>query len=332
MFAPGSAGAIAMVVQRLASATPGAVVLGRPAAATFPGIAYYAARNTVALVKTLRGLNPEFIDVHQQPRLAILLSYLFPATKILLFLHNDPLYMRGLKTPVSRRFALRRLHRVVCVSEYLKSRFMKRLTGPGPAVLPNPLTLAALPPAAETRRKNILFAGRIVRDKGPDTFIAACELALPKLPGWSATMMGGDRFGPNSPETPYVAQARAAALARGINFTGPRPHAEVLAALSEAAIAVVPSRWPEPFGLAALEAMACGAVLICTDQGGLPEVAGKVAVFVKADDHTELAAAMIAVARRDDSRPVLAAAGRERAAGFDTPLITAALEKLRQTV
>jgi len=321
-----------MVVRRLAGATAGAVVLGRPADATFAGIPYLSARHTYALVQALRGVDPQFIDVHQQPRLAILLSYLFPAAKILLFLHNDPLYMRGLKTPAARRFALRRLHRVVCVSEYLKGRFMKRLTGAGPAVLANPLSLAELPPLAEVRRKNIVFAGRIVRDKGPDTFIAACELALPRLPGWSATMMGGDRFGPNSPETPYVAQARAAAVARGINFTGPRPHAEVLAALAEAEIAVVPSRWPEPFGLAALEAMACGAVLICTDQGGLPEVAGNVAVFVQADDVAELAAAMIAVARRDDSRPVLAEAGRERAAGFDTPVIAAALEKLRQTV
>ncbi len=331
VFSPDSAGAISLVVQRLAAATPGAVVVGRineAPSATFSDIPYGGASNTIELLRTLRRLNPEFIDIHQQPRLALILSILFPRTKILLFLHNDPLTMRGLKTRLARRIVQARLHRIVAVSTYLQSRFSTVIA---PAVLPNPLTLADLPPPAAKDQK-ILFAGRIVTDKAPEDFVSACAIALPSLPGWSAQMLGGDRFGPNSPETPYVTQIRAAALAAGISFLGPRPHAEVMNAMAKAAIVVVPSRWPEPFGLTALEAIANGAALITTGSGGLAEIAGDAAVYVPASDPTALAAAIIALARDEPRRIALAAAGRARAQNFDTPVIAAALETLRQTV
>jgi len=341
-------------VQRLAAATPNSLVLGRPIprhshpvmpanagfhdlstptqTGTFPGIPYHPTPNTLALITTLRRLNPTYIDVHQQPRLAILLSYALPSAKILLFLHNDPLTMRGLKTRFGRRLAVRRLHRVVCVSTYLRDRYMTGLTGPAPALLHNPLTLAELPPPATERAQSILFAGRIVADKGPDVFINACRVALERLPGWTATMMGGDRFGPRSPETPYVADMRRAAAAAGIEFLGPRPHGDILVAMARAAIVVIPSRWPEPFGLAALEAAASGAFIIATRQGGLPEAAGPAALYIEADNPAKLATAIITVAEMGDHRTSRAAAGPAWAKQFDTPVIAAALENLRTKV
>jgi UDP-glucose:(glucosyl)LPS alpha-1,2-glucosyltransferase len=343
VFSETSAGAISLIVHRLAAATQGATVLGRPPSSSrggeaaaaihlFPNIPYLPIKTTLSLIATIRRENPTSIDIHQQPRLAIILSLIFPRAKILLLLHNDPLTMRGLKTPFARRLALSRLHRVICVSNYLRTRYMTGLTEPGPSILPNPITLKNLPPPAEIRIKNILFAGRIVHDKAPDIFIAACVIALPQLPGWTATICGGDRFGPASPETPYVAKIRAAAAQAGIAFSGPIPHAQILTAMSQAAIAVVPSRWPEPFGLTALEALACGAALITTGQGGLPEVAGEAPVYVPPDDPAALAAAILALARDPATRATLAAAGLAQARQFDTQIIAAALENLRHTV
>jgi len=350
VFTPDSAGAISRVVSRLAGATPGAVVIGRPIPKTtdlgrnrdahsaepafeqtFANIRYEPAGNTTNLIRTLRRLNPDYIDIHQQPRLALALSYLLPGAKSMLFLHNDPLTMRGLKTRVSRSLMLRRLHRIVCVSKYLQSRYMTGLTGPGPTILPNPLTLSELPPPAAERERNILFVGRIVHDKGPDLFVNAFCLARRKLPGWTATMMGGDRFGPRSPETQYVARLRGAAAKAGITFTGPRPHADILAAMASAAIVVIPSRWPEPFGLVALEAAASGAVVITSGQGGLPEAAGPGALHIDiaSDDVSGLAAAMIAIVQHEKSWSELTEAGLEHARKFDTPVIAAALENLR---
>ena len=53
--------------------------------------------------------------------------------------------------------------------------------------------------------------------------------------------------------------------------------------MTRAAIVIVPSRWNEPFGLTALEALACGAPLIVSPRGGLPEVAGEAAVYANPD-------------------------------------------------
>ena len=328
-FSSESAGAISLVVQRFCSDMSRSVVMGAPRTVTFPGTEYEPVRGLVGMILAIRRRRPDVIEVHQQPRLAILLAMLFWRTRVSLFLHNDPLTMRGLRSRFERRLALRRLHLVVCVSDYLKARFMTGLRGAEPAVLHNPLTLSELPPPAAQRRKSVLFVGRITIDKAPDVFIAACDSALPNMPGWSAWMIGGDRFGPDSPETNYVMQIRAQAVAAGVKFEGPLPHADVLAAMAEAAIIVVPSRWAEPFGLTALEALASGAVLITTGQGGLREVAGDAAVYVPPDDVPELARALLDLSAEPQKLAALSAAGLERAKLFDTPLIAARLEALR---
>ncbi len=47
---------------------------------------------------------------------------------------------------------------------------------------------------------------------------------------------------------------------------------EVAAAWQRAAVAVVPSRWPEPFGMVALEAMAAGTPVVASAIGGLADI------------------------------------------------------------
>lgn len=176
----------------------------------------------------------------------------------------------------------------------------------------------------------ILFAGRVVRDKGSDSFVEACATALPRLPGWRGVMIGADRFGPDSPETPWLEQLRPRAAAAGVEMWGYRPHAEVMAAMARAAIVVVPSRWPEPFGLTALEAMAAGAALLCAPRGGLPEVFGEAGVAIDPDDPAMMAAAMLEVAGDPAGMAALGAAGRERAKRFDLPQAARRLDGLRR--
>ncbi len=330
VFSPQAAGAIALVVQRLAGAAGAYVIGGVLRYPAFANIGYIPAGNPFAVVRALWRQRPEIIEIHQQPRLARILALLFPAARIILFLHNDPLTMRGLRTPRARHAALARLHCIVCVSAYLRDRFMQGVAGPRrPEVLPNPLSLAALPPPAARRSRLILFAGRIVAEKGVEDFIAACAQALPSLPGWRAAIIGGDRFGPASPETGFVTRMRSAAVSAGIDFTGPLPHRAVLEAMADAAIIAVPSRWPEPFGLAALEALASGAALITTAQGGLPEVACAAAIYIPPHDPTALAAALQTLAGDEPRRLALAKAGIAQAQTFDTPVIAARLQRLR---
>ncbi|GAA2554916.1 glycosyltransferase family 4 protein [Mycolicibacterium diernhoferi] len=72
------------------------------------------------------------------------------------------------------------------------------------------------------------------------------------------------------------------------------PHPEIMATFAAAAVAVVPSRWQEPLGLVAVEAMAAGTPVVATRVGALPEVVehGKTGLIVPPNDPSALAAAL----------------------------------------
>lgn len=341
MFSPSATGAVGLLV-RLLARMGDAVVYGMPTKAPFDDVAFVpvrlrllprpqAMRYAAGLADALRKARPALIEVHNRPDIALYLARRFPAVPVILFLHNDPQGMRGARTVRERAALLTRLAAVAPVSDYLRARLLQGIATPADVtVFPNFVDLAAMP--APSSEKVILFAGRVVADKGADSFVAACALALPQLKGWRADMIGADRFGADSPETPFLRALRPRAKSAGVAMLGWRPHAEVLDAMASAAIVVVPSRWPEPFGLTALEAMACGAALICAPRGGLPDVMGDVAVPIDPEDPADIAAAIVALAQDPARRSLIAAGGRLRAAGFSTQAAAARLAALRADV
>ena len=82
--------------------------------------------------------------------------------------------------------------------------------------------------------------------------------------------------------------------ARGVIRIDPLDHGSVLEAFRRCALAVVPSLWPEPSGLVALEAMAMGKPVIASRTGGLPEVVvhGETGLLVRCGDVEELQRAL----------------------------------------
>jgi len=62
-----------------------------------------------------------------------------------------------------------------------------------------------------------------------------------------------------------------------------------VASLNEHRVLVVPSVWQEPFGVVALEAMACGCVPLVSRSGGLPDAAGAGGVTFELGDSADLA-------------------------------------------
>ena len=62
--------------------------------------------------------------------------------------------------------------------------------------------------------------------------------------------------------------------------------------LTEHQVLVVPSVWQEPFGVVALEAMACGCVPLVSRSGGLPDAAGAAGVVFELGDSRALAQAI----------------------------------------
>ncbi len=344
-FGPGRSGALGLLARRYATA-PGfrtLVLGGQQDGPPFPEVPFQTIRPAAwwpgninlrfaaGMIGTLRRTRPALIEVHNRPEIALTLSRLFPRLPVGLLLNNDPLDMRAARSPAARTRLLRRLRPVMTSSAFLCRRFMEGVDAASGQVelLYNCIDLAGIPRDAE-RERLILFAGRVVHDKAPDSFIRACAQALPELPGWRAEIIGADGMGANGRETDYVRRIRAEAAAAGIRMAGYLDHPLVLDAMTRAAIVVVPSRWNEPFGLTALEAIACGAPLIVSPLGGLPEVAGDAAIYARPDEAGELAAAILALAKDPARRACLSAKGRERARRFDTAVAAARLAGLRR--
>ena len=342
-FSPGSVGAIGLLVHRLGRQDD--VVVGQATGAlTFSGRRFVPAETPVwpllgrvdrymaGAVRSVQRLAPRLIEVHNRARLAVRLARACPQARVVLFVHNDPQAMRGARLPAERR-ALLGLMTVVCVSHWLAERFSDGLAAgaPAPEILENTLDFTEVPPLLppERRDRTILFVGRVVANKGTDAFVASCADALPLLPGWSACIIGADRFAPGGKPTAFERALHPSARAAGVAMLGYLPHAEVMQAMARAAILVVPSRWTEPFGMTALEGAACGAALVCSMRGGLRRVVGEAALVADPDAPGALAAAIVRLAGDAALRAQLSAAGLERARLFDARDARVRLAQLR---
>jgi glycosyltransferase involved in cell wall biosynthesis len=91
----------------------------------------------------------------------------------------------------------------------------------------------------------------------------------------------------------FAAHARLE-LGDSARFLGSLGEEDLAVLYSHAGVFVLPSLY-EGFGLPVLEAMACGAPVVCSDAGPLPEVAGDAAVLLKPEDPAAWASAMLDV-------------------------------------
>ena len=90
---------------------------------------------------------------------------------------------------------------------------------------------------------------------------------------------------------PIRAQVAELGLEEDVSFSGHVPFADLVALYSGAACLLMPSLY-EGFGFPVLEAMACGAPVICSNTSSLPEVAGGIALTLPPTDDEIWAAAI----------------------------------------
>jgi glycosyltransferase involved in cell wall biosynthesis len=205
----------------------------------------------------------------------------------LLFLHRPWVVIShiwlgaGLRARIKRR--LIRWSWPVCVSSALAQDFCCRAV-----VIPNPYRAEIFRPIAEVPRdRNFVFVGRLIPDKGADVALEALAILRRRSIHASLTLIGS---GPSEHELRTLTHDLD--IGEQVTFTGPLPPDAVARELNRHQVLIVPSRWQEPFGVVALEGIACGCVVLGSSSGGLKEAIGPCGCTVPNGDAKALAQEM----------------------------------------
>jgi glycosyltransferase involved in cell wall biosynthesis len=149
----------------------------------------------------------------------------------------------------------------IAPSRFLAERVGGHLNGARIVHLPNAVPVLPMPgdggahPANALPRSGVLFAGRMVEEKG---VLDVVEMAR-RMPHVQFTLYG---------DGPLL---RAASTLPNVVAPGSVSREQVQAGLERAAVVLVPSRWPENDPYAVTEAQAAGAVVLASEVGGIPE-------------------------------------------------------------
>ncbi len=176
-------------------------------------------------------------------------------------------------------------------------------------VVSNGFDFSAWHPAA-VRDPVIAAVGRAQPEKGLLEAAQGVVRFLRSAPGWTAVFVLSEP-GYNPAYAAEVKAALAPAGDRAKIWTGV-PFVQVKDLTERAAIAVVASKWAEPFGRTALEAHAGGAALISSGTGGLREISGEHALFLDEVSGETIADALLTLSSDADLGRRLAAAAGER--------------------
>ena len=200
------------------------------------------------------------IEIHNRPIYVQLLPE--NKTKKILYFHNDPLSMNGSKNVNERIRLLNLCAKIIFNSQWSKDRFLTKLD----KIYYKSVKLVVIRQSADTQKvslnkkeKIITFVGKLNKAKGYDIFGAAIIDILNKNKEWKAIVIGDEER-----EKLFFKHER-------LFIKGFKKHNEVINIFKKTSIAVVCSRWQEPFGRTSLEASSCGCAVIITNRGGLPE-------------------------------------------------------------
>ncbi len=197
------------------------------------------------------------------------------------------------------------------------SRYLADLAGAeiGPVrLVPNgfdPAEVTSRQAAPGPRR--LLFVGRLEYFKGPQVLLDALPAVLERHPGTVLTICGT-----GSMDREVREQIDRLGLGSSVELAGWLRRDELARRVAGADLVVMPSLWPEAFGLTCLEALAAGTPVVASDVGGLPDLveSGVTGELVPPGDPVALAGAIDRLLGDDERRERMGRAGQRRAAGY----------------
>ena len=202
----------------------------------------------------------EILEIHNRPHYIDLLKNSLNCKKVLFF-HNDPQKMQGSSSARERINLIDNTDKIIFNSFWSKSRFLKGL--------PKSLNTNKIDIIHQSTSKTIIkfhkkknlisFVGKLNASKGYDVFGGAILKILDKFPNWKSIVIGDE------PRQKFFFKHK------NLNHLGFKDNQYILNKLKEVSIAIVPSKWDEPFGRSSLEAASRGCALIISNTGGLSE-------------------------------------------------------------
>lgn len=211
---------------------------------------------------------------------------------------------------------LRRYKSIVTFSEYIRHEYLNhgfaddrvvRLPAIGTSM---DLSRASSIPRAARDGVRLAFMGRLDRLKGCDVLLRALVDVRPHISGPIELVVAGD--GPDRERCETIAKEQMSKVdSLRITFRGWIAAADCVQLLEGSDLLVVPSIWPEPFGLSGLEAIERGVPVAAFNVGGIPEWLedGVTGALAAADPPTpaKLAAAIVKVATSSTIRAAVSA-------------------------
>jgi glycosyltransferase involved in cell wall biosynthesis len=227
----------------------------------------------------------------------------YPTAHLVLYVHN-PLSRsyRGLEL----RRLLRNLDGMVFVSRDALAEAHHRLGGirVPTDVVRNGVDTRIFSPAGREASEafRIAFVGELAPHKGPHLLLAAAKHLPTMTDRKVAVRLVGGGVRPGRRQARYEEQVlrELTRLPFPTSHIARLPHEQVPDILRWADLVCVPSLWREPFGMIALESLACGAVVIASPVGGLREAVGDAACFVDPRDELELARTIVRLMENEE--------------------------------
>ncbi len=259
----------------------------------------------------LRRVRPgDVVWIHNRPDFAIALTpHVHRAGgRVVLHLHNAHL----VEWPYSLMRQVR-VDRLIFVSEFLLKQARRKFPSLGASsVLYNGADETIFYPASGRQEEPeipvVLFAGRLVKDKGVHVLVEAMKLLAQQGVKLQLRIVGSSNFGDNL-ETDYIHELKANAPAT-VTFLPYRSGAALGDLFREADIFCSPSIWDEPFGLVNVEALASGLPVVSTHGGGTPEIfASGGGILVERKSAEQLASALRQLAEDATLRSVFGKQG-----------------------
>jgi L-malate glycosyltransferase len=275
-----------------------------------------------ALHRLLRRLRPDVLHTHYAGGYGTLGRLAHFRPQVLSVWGSDVFDVPN-RSALHRQVIVRNLRRaeIVCSISRVMAERVKQLTAGAvcPAIVPWGVETTRFAPVVPDSEQAEIVIGTVksLRPKyGIDTLLGGFARCRSRLQAENRSFADRLRLrivgeGPQRQE--LVQLAATLGIAEVTDFVGPVEHCGVPSELNRLDVYVAVSRMDsESFGVAVIEASACGRPVVVSDAGGLPEVVvdGQTGIVVPRENPERLADALVELVEREDLRRELGGRGR----------------------